>query len=67
MGDSIDQAWRSAAGGFLGALGNAVSPKTQVQPADVKVAEAQSRWDWRMVGIIGAVVVGLVLLMRMRK
>lgn len=67
MGDSIDQAWRSAAGGFLGALGNAVSPKTQVQPDDVKVAQAKSRWDWRMVGIIGAVVVGLVLLMRMRK
>lgn len=65
VNDGLGDIAKGAFGGFLSNVGNALNP-TQ-KPADVKQAEASMKWDWRMIGIIGAVVVGLVLLIRFRK
>lgn len=65
VNDGLGDIAKGAFGGFLSNVGAALNPTAK--PADVKQAEAAQKWDWRMIGIIGAVVVGLVLLIRFRK
>lgn len=65
MNDGLGDIAKGAFGGFLQNVGSALNPTAK--PADVRQAEASQKWDWRMIGIIGAVVVGLVLLIRFRK
>lgn len=65
VNDGLGDIAKGAFGGFLSGVGNALNPTAK--PADVKQAENSQKWDWRMIGIIGAVVVGLVLLIRFRK
>lgn len=62
--DGLTKLAKDSFGGFLSGLGSSLTTKP---PADVQSATDRQRWDWRMVGLIGAVVVGLVLLIRFRK
>jgi hypothetical protein len=62
--DGLTQLAKNSLGGFLGGFGQSLMTKP---PADVQKATNAQRWDWRMIGIIGAVVVGMVLLIRFRK
>lgn len=68
MEDSLSGLLKQTGGIALTGLGNILtgSQPTQ-QPADVRDAANKGKWDWRMIGVIGAVVVGLVLLFKFRK
>ena len=66
--DSLSGVLKSAAAGGLGAFGEILARGSQpTQPVDTRAVQEKSKWDWRMVGLIGVVVVGVVLLMRFRK
>jgi hypothetical protein len=67
MGDSISQIASQSFGGFLSAVGESFAPKAQVRASDVQESQKQDKWDWRMIGIIGAVAVVLVVVMMRRK
>lgn len=67
MGDSLTNIAQQSFGGFLSAVGESFNAKKQVQPADVATAEAKGKWDWRMIGVIGAVAVVLVVLVMRRR
>jgi hypothetical protein len=67
MGDSITNIAQQSFGGFLSAVGESFAPKAQTRAADVSEAEKKGKWDWRMIGVIGAVAVVLVVLVMRRK
>jgi hypothetical protein len=66
MEDSLTGLLTQTGGDLLRGAGNILS-RGVAPAADVRAAEAKARWDWRMIGIIGAVVVGMVLLFKFRK
>ena len=69
MEDSLSGLLKQTGGIALTGLGNILSGNMQPtqQPADVRAAADKGKWDWRMIGVIGAVVVILVLLFKFRK
>jgi hypothetical protein len=64
--DSIDQIAKNSFGGFLSAVGDSWSTKKQTQAEDTKAANTPGI-DWRIVGVVGVAVVGLVVLIMRRK
>lgn len=62
--DGLTKLAKDSFGSFLGGVGSSLMTKP---PKDVQASTDKMKWDWRMVGLIGAVVVGLVLLIRFRK
>lgn len=66
MNDSLSALLKNAGTGALQTFGSVLAGN-QSSGADTKAVAEKSKWDWRMIGVIGAVVVGLVLLIKFRK
>jgi len=66
VNDSLQKLLENAGTGALQTFGNVLAGNKSSGADTVAVAE-KSKWDWRMIGVIGAVVVGLVLLFKFRK
>lgn len=66
MNDSLSGLLKNAGTGALQTFGAVLAGKTS-SGADTAAVAEKSKWDWRMIGVIGAVVVGLVILIKFRK